>query len=1855
MMYELKQNYTQNDIATLRQIFNKFFFTSLLTGYSSLCSERWFFYYFMIFTIMLGIALSQLKNLQSIFKFGYQNDVINFNYINASVIVFIFLSYSGINFGYQHKPIDNIIGSQQEYCNFNSGLQDIFCYEVLYDKKYGTDTNCLSDLPTAWAKLEGDQITQCSDTCTKQYDPNTIVKFVSDENSSLGLKFTFNPTPTQPFSFIGVDIIYFQIGGSVITLRINGSASVTTVSSTQNATYDENYSIACPDIRTFFRGSSILTTNSLLNGNTIQVNIEKDSPSQSIGIRSIRFWTNCRENCLTCSDATNCSACQPGFKLYQMPTGEFVCEQTKGCTLQNCYSCFIGDSSQICYRCAAGYNLNSQGTACNLANQTLCPAYTYIDQSGTCSQYTFSCQYQDRTTNQWTTCVNQEDPRIYKCDNTMVVRVYNIENYGVFQCGCGIPNCNSCSADLTTCTSCKSGYNYDSGTNQCNSICSTSQYYDGPSCQSCTVANCYSCSSAGTCDTCQASYVYNNLSQTCNQLIPNCNQGYYFNKTSSSCQKCPDQNCMICNSSAVCTNCNNNYTWSSSDNRCNMDCLSNQYFDSINNSCINCPINCLTCNSSQCTQCTSGYLWNSNDSRCNMNCLSNQYFDSINYNCINCPTNCQTCNSTQCTLCNSGYVWNSNNKKCENCLSNQYYDSISKNCINCPSNCLTCNSTQCTQCGSGYLWNSNDNRCNMVCLSTQYFDSVQNNCLNCPSNCQTCNSSQCTQCNSGYLWNSNDSRCNMSCSSNQYFDSTNNNCINCTNNCSTCNSTKCTLCNSGYQWNLNSQQCESCSLNQYYDSVNQICINCPSNCQTCNSQQCTQCNNGYNWSSGDKRCNMICQSNQYFKQSTNNCINCTQYCLTCNQNDCTQCQSGYQYDILKKQCFLDCNQGQYLDILKNACIACMDNCINCSSKQSCDQCQIGYTYNQASNSCDQICQTSQYLDLQKNQCKNCIQNCTSCIDGISCNQCSKGYSYSSLNKICYRDCQSHQYYNETSNTCINCGSNCLSCNQNQCTQCNQSFFTSQSDYQNCQSCLIGNCKTCSSLSICAECEANYNLSQDKSKCMKACSVDFCTQCSSQNNSVCEQCQDGFELAQSQGICQPVVVIQKSETDVNLGVKLDDEGYSIQVKFSNSVSYDNIDKSELIYLKITNVQNYTYSIQDFQPNEIKLDIVSQENIKNQQIKVGFKDKNFVLKNSIKTIEIQQNLSPQFVVIPQSQRVATQQATQLGSGATTLLATMIPIITLSNFYVLVNTIDITGFLYYMLYVNIRNPENVVQFYSIFQNFQYPFIPNLFQYIVSPSYQQPSFPKFMENQTDFYFLNSTGQAFTIHLLIMSLYLIAKIMSMIKVKYVQDYFIKAINNTWEFNGMLDLIWNEYIYSLVGVLLQFNCYDFSDSSAFLNYTIHSLFSIIILGIPFLITFLIYQQPNVTENKRFQTKLGSIIGGLNIQQLDISSPKIKDQDEKREPMDALSLDNIPSQHKKDEILAKSDFFQSQYQVSQDSLVLSLKPSCIQKLKSYNKYYNCILYFRKMLFGLILVFLTEYQYLQLVSLIVLNMCIFFFITLAQPLQSKYENIKNCCGEITLVCIGISLSLLVQDNESEDEMFRLKIGWIIIAFTSFVLLWHTIQLTYETLKSLLLLIKNIANLAFRHSSKVKPAIKEIKQIDIEANDQEGKTQEKVQEEAKFQELKQNSKKASNQLEDTDLILFQSNTNIPMSEDLHKADSLQQTAKINADKSQNLFIQSNNNSNDNLYKNNQKNNDKIQLKPLLLNVASTKRRTNFSSSNNNKMYLNISHNQFTNRMLNEFNTNREQNIFMNENNNNNNNNNQQASSNAIIGNID
>lgn len=75
-------------------------------------------------------------------------------------------------------------------------------------------------------------------------------------------------------------------------------------------------------------------------------------------------------------------------------------------------------------------------------------------------------------------------------------------------------------------------------------------------------------------------------------------------------------------------------------------------------------------------------------------------------------------------------------------------------------------------------------------------------------------------------------------------------------------------------------------------------------------------------------------------------------------------------------------------------------------------------------------------------------------------------------------------------------------------------------------------------------------------------------------------------------------------------------------------------------------------------------------------------------------------------------------------------------------------------------------------------------------------------MQSDTDGYFLISTGQSITIFLLIVIMYLIAKLFSKIDVPLVSNYFKKSVKETWEYGGYFDAVWTIYLYLLIGVMM---------------------------------------------------------------------------------------------------------------------------------------------------------------------------------------------------------------------------------------------------------------------------------------------------------------------------------------------------------------------------------------------------------------------------------------------------------------------
>lgn len=108
----------------------------------------------------------------------------------------------------------------------------------------------------------------------------------------------------------------------------------------------------------------------------------------------------------------------------------------------------------------------------------------------------------------------------------------------------------------------------------------------------------------------------------------------------------------------------------------------------------------------------------------------------------------------------------------------------------------------------------------------------------------------------------------------------------------------------------------------------------------------------------------------------------------------------------------------------------------------------------------------------------------------------------------------------------------------------------------------------------------------------------------------------------------------------------------------------------------------------------------------------------------------------------------------------------------------------------------------------------------------------------------------------------------------------------------------------------------------------------------------------------------------------------------------------------------------------------------------SKLYVGLLYLRKLLFAVVIVFGTAYPYLQLILTSVLNASVLAYLVYIQPLEDAWENRKNAAGEFVLILIAGCTWFLVEDQPDELEENRLKVGWIIVGLSGVIISWHTV---------------------------------------------------------------------------------------------------------------------------------------------------------------------------------------------------------------------
>ncbi|KAL4464370.1 hypothetical protein ABPG73_017849 [Tetrahymena malaccensis] len=449
----------------------------------------------------------------------------------------------------------------------------------------------------------------------------------------------------------------------------------------------------------------------------IYTDLDQDSSVHSFGIREFYVQIHyCADtNCLACQDTNICTSCKEPSVLFQ---GQCVSQCSNGFYAEkisnSCKPCFYGDT------------------------------------------YTNECK---------------------KCD----------------------PNCKECNGSSINCTQCNTQSFLQKSTGQCLQSCD-SKYYGDKSTGICTLCDqsCKDCL-GGSSNDCLSCYDGTFLQLPQNQCLNNCQIGYYGDITTKTCLKC-NSSCKSCNGGQKnnCTSCQAPLFLQISTGECVDACNNNQYGDALTSICTSCHSSCKSCfggSISECLSCNSGFFYQQSTKQCLNYCNSNQYKDTINNTCINCHETCLTCfgpNSNQCLSCLSTLLFDKNSNMCKTSCDNGFYQRFSNTkviCQTCESTfgegCILCDYKSCNKCAQNFFLYQNvcvdkcpqktitsfinmtcsyncdppfvlqDNVCQNTCQdgfypSNSLLDSKNQivKCLKCDNKCQKCQNSSddCTVC-----------------------------------------------------------------------------------------------------------------------------------------------------------------------------------------------------------------------------------------------------------------------------------------------------------------------------------------------------------------------------------------------------------------------------------------------------------------------------------------------------------------------------------------------------------------------------------------------------------------------------------------------------------------------------------------------------------------------------------------------------------------------------------------------------------------------------------------------------------------------------------------------------------------------------------------------------------------------------------------------------------------------------------------------------------------------------------------------------------------------------------------------------
>jgi proprotein convertase subtilisin/kexin type 5 len=700
-------------------------------------------------------------------------------------------------------------------------------------------------------------------------------------------------------------------------------------------------------------------------------------PQRSLSNILLRLCQDCPYECASCASNGSCSSCDP------------LDNRVFAVSLQKCVPAdsYFDNLTRVAVSCPAGCLTCSSSAACSscinayfLLTGGLC--FSSCPQRYRANLGTKSCELCPYD------CLSCDDSgRCLNCDATTDFRELLIETgrctplLGYYETGVSVATlcllgCQSCQT-ATVCLFCSLGY-FLLTDSSCSTSCPPRFFPDSSSnvCQPCPF-DCLTCNSTGACLSCDETIdhrIFTVSTARCDP-IPGYYQGTVVARRlllqGGNVLKCPT-NCLLCNSQAVCSHCNQNY-YLMPDIFCYSSCAARFVANGVSGRCVPCPYDCYTCSiNGKCLSCNTTTDFREL-SQLTKRCIPLAgYFESFREASAACPSGCAECVSDKkCIFCQAGYLLN-HSSLCSNTCADRYYpDLIIQECLACPHDCLTCNSLgECLSC-SGILdfrlLSATSRRC--VC-NVGYFDNWTIACLPCPVGCARClSSSFCISCiPSYYLFV--DGLCYLICPDRYVGVNSTQKCSRCPYDCLSCteNGTCLSCSKDADHRSLFVSRC--LVLPGYFDNGTSVGAPCLPKCTMClNLKVCSACVQGY-YLSIASTCEDICQPRFGQARDASGGLICTQCPYQCYQCDsagnCTTCNAQLDHRVLNNYTLrCECLPGYY-ENRTVSCPSCPSGCATCSSPALCSSCSLGYFF--LADACLLVCPQRFYGQSGSNTC-----------------------------------------------------------------------------------------------------------------------------------------------------------------------------------------------------------------------------------------------------------------------------------------------------------------------------------------------------------------------------------------------------------------------------------------------------------------------------------------------------------------------------------------------------------------------------------------------------------------------------------------------------------------------------------------------------------------------------------------------------------------------------------------------------------------------------------------------------------------------------------------------------------------------